>query len=264
MPKAPFARLSLFGTLLLGLAGCTVQSTPVPDLAGPSEFGLSFAVAATPDSIPQDGGSTSSIVVRAFNSSGAPKAGVTFRMEVQVGGVPVEYGFLSSRTIVTGTDGTATTVYMAPPAPPVGAILDTCRPHIFSAAVSGGCVNIVATPVGSTFNTASTQFAQIHLVPRGVTPTSSTSNAAPTFVFSPSAPKVRAQVLFDASGSRAADGQTIVGYQWNWGDGESTGGSSSPLEDHDFQATGIFSVVLTITDDAGRISSAARTIVIAP
>lgn len=265
MSKAPFARLSLFGTLLLGLAGCTVQSTPgAPDLSGPSEFGLSFSVAATPDAIPQDGGSTSSVVVRAFNASGAPKAGVTFRLELQIAGVTVDYGRLSTKTIVTGADGTATTSYTAPPPPPVGAILDTCRPQIFSVPVSGGCVDIVATPVGSDFNTANNQTATIHLVPPGTTSGPGTSNAAPTFVLSPSAPKVRAQVIFDASGSRAADGRTIEGYQWSWGDGESTGVSSSPLEEHDYQATGIFSVVLTITDDAGQISSAARTIIVAP
>jgi len=264
MPKALFARLPLLGTLLFGLAGCTVQSVDRPGLSGPSEFGQAFSVLATPDSIPRDGASTSSIIVRAFNSTGAPKSGVTFRMEVQVGGVPVEHGLLSSKTLVTGADGTATTVYTAPPAPPVGTVLDTCRPHIFSAAVAGECVDIVAVPVGSDFNTASTQSAQIHLVPRGDALASSGSNAGPAFVFSPSAPKVRAQVTFDASASRAADGHVIDKYQWTWGDGESSGVSGSPLEEHDYQSTGIFTVVLTITDETGQISAAARTIIVAP
>jgi hypothetical protein len=264
MPKALLVRLPVLGALLLGLAGCTVQSTETPDLMGPSEFGLSFFVAATPDAIPQDGSSTSSIVVRASDANGAPKSGVMFRVEIHVGGVPVQYGLLSGRMIVTGSDGTAATLYTAPPAPPAGAVLDTCRPQIFSAAVEGGCVDIVATPVGSNFTTANTQSARIHLVPRSVISGASTAAATPTFVVSPSAPRVRANVSFDASGSRAAAGRTIVGYNWSWGDGESTGVSSSPLEGHDYQSTGIFSVVLTITDDAGTVSSASRTIVIAP
>lgn len=348
MPKALLARLPILGAFLLGLAGCTVKSTEAPDLIGPSEFGLSFSVTATPDSVPQDGSSTASVVVQAFDSNGAPKANVTFRVEIQVGGVPVDYGMLSNKSIVTRTDGRATTLYTAPPPLPAGANLDYCQPGLFTAILAGGCVEIVATPVGSDFRTGMTQFAQVHLVPQGVilppagtptasfifSPTTPSANApvqfdasassspnetitsyawdfgdgttgsgrttshvfgaaqtysvtltvtndrgrsasvtktvtvaaasTPTaaFVFSPSAPTVKAEVFFDASDSRAGNGHRIVSYQWNWGDGESAPASASPLQQHDYQSAGTFKVVLTVTDESGQIGTTSKDVAV--
>ena len=56
---------------------------------------------------------------------------------------------------------------------------------------------------------------------------------------------------FDSSGSSDSDG-TIASYSWSFGDGE-TSGAAAPS--HDYPATGIYSVTLTVTDDAGATGS---------
>ncbi len=257
MPKALLARLPILGAFLLGLAGCTVQSTEVPDLSGPSEFGLSFSVTATPDSIPQDGASTSSVVVRAFDSKGAPKAGVTFRLEIQVGGVSVDYGLLANKTIVTRTDGTASTLYTAPPPLPAGANLDYCQPSIFSAVLAGGCIELVAAPVGTNFTAGLTQFAQVHLLPQGVIlPPAGTPTAS--FIFSPSTPSANAVVQFDASASSSPN-EAITSYTWDFGDG---GTGSGKTATHTFSAAQAYSVTLTVTNDRGRSASVTKTVTV--
>ena len=83
-----------------------------------------------------------------------------------------------------------------------------------------------------------------------------------TFVFSPNAPTVKAQVFFDASDSRPGAGHTIVSYQWNFGDGDVSAVSSSPLQDHDFLTGGSFKVLLTVTDEAGQIGTVSKDVAI--
>ena len=359
MPKAFLTRLLLLATTVLGAAGCTVHQAEPPTLEGPSEYALSFRLAATPDAISQDGGSQSAIVVSAFDASGSPKSAVAFRLDMVVSGTPADYGTLSGKTIVTGSDGKASAIYTAPPPLPVGTNLPTCSASPFSQALPGGCIAIVATPMGSNFSTGRTQSVEIHLIPPGVilppaaTPTASftvTPNGpaantpvqfdasascagplqasggcpeafgplvsydwefsdggkaagklvshsfglsqtysvtltvtndrgvkasstkqvsvgagnGPTadFVFSPS-PVVKGQnVSFDGSLSHPGLGHTISGYKWNWGDGDTTSTSSSPLQDHDYQSAGAFTVVLTVTDDAGQSATASKSVTV--
>ena len=134
------------GALVLS-AACTTSQQTEPPLAGPSEFALSLRVTATPDSISQDGASQSSIVVNAFDPNGRGISGLALRMDMAVNGMLQDYGTLSARTIVTGTDGRAATVYTAPVPPPPAA---------------GGAatvVTVVATPTGSNFATVNPQIA---------------------------------------------------------------------------------------------------------
>jgi PKD repeat protein len=62
-------------------------------------------------------------------------------------------------------------------------------------------------------------------------------------------------VTFDGSGSTDSDG-TIASYDWNFGDGAS-GTGVSPT--HTYAADGVFTVSLTVTDDAGATDSATTT-----
>lgn len=59
---------------------------------------------------------------------------------------------------------------------------------------------------------------------------------------------------FNASNSQDPDGN-ISQYRWNFGDGKSAGGKSIT---HKFDAAGAFDVQLTVTDDRGATSAAAR------
>jgi PKD repeat protein len=75
------------------------------------------------------------------------------------------------------------------------------------------------------------------------------------FVFSPPDPAVGQVVQFNAGQSQAAPGRKIVRYSWNWGDGE-TGSRTDPTEDHDWATAGIYSILLTVQDDADQTATA--------
>ena len=113
------ARPSTCAVILGMTVACTVhQSSEAPPLAGPSTFAESIAVTANPDLITQDGASQSAINVRVFDANGQPMSAIPLRIDILVNGTLVDYGTLSTKTIVTGLDGRATTVYTAPPPPP--------------------------------------------------------------------------------------------------------------------------------------------------
>ena len=109
----------------LGLAlvtlpsGCTMKEQETPALTGPSELGTGVSVTVTPDILTQDGGSQSLVTVSAFDSNGKPLRNLSLRSEIMVGGVIADFGSLSARSIVTGTDGRATLVYTRRRRPPV-------------------------------------------------------------------------------------------------------------------------------------------------
>jgi hypothetical protein len=126
-------RQAAVAVALVAMAGCGVHNTEVPAVSGPSTFGSNFTVNAVPDAISQDGGSQSSIKVLVIGPDGKGVSGVPMRMDMAVNGVAQDFGSLSARTIVTSTDGIATVVYTAPPAPPTG-LFGTC------ANLPGSCV----------------------------------------------------------------------------------------------------------------------------
>src|SRR5262249_21192458 len=158
------------GLILVGIAaaaGCTVHDTSAPSLSGPSALALTLRVNANPDTINQDGGSRSTVTVTAIGPDGRAAAGVPVRMDIAVGNTPVDFGTLSARTIMTGSDGTASVLFTAPPAPVNGIFLDNCA-DFFGTSVPGSCVSIVATASGSNFAVANPESVRIRLVPVGV------------------------------------------------------------------------------------------------
>src|SRR5262245_60550585 len=107
---------------LVAGAGCAVhQSDSAPPLTGPSTLARSVTVSTIPDRLTQDGQSQSAVVVQVSDASGKPASAVPLRIDMLVGGTLQDFGSLSARTIVTGADGKASTVYTAPPAPPAQA-----------------------------------------------------------------------------------------------------------------------------------------------
>jgi PKD repeat protein len=60
-------------------------------------------------------------------------------------------------------------------------------------------------------------------------------------------------VAFDASGSSAGVGSSIVNYHWEWGDG-SVEDDSEPHASHTYAAGGSYTVKLTVRDSASRVS----------
>jgi heat shock protein HslJ len=68
-------------------------------------------------------------------------------------------------------------------------------------------------------------------------------------------------VIFDASGSTSS-GSPIASYSWNFGDGTSSGPSSSPQATTLYNKTGTYQVTVIVTDQNGQSSSATTSVTI--
>src|SRR5438552_10260282 len=240
-------RFTVALTFLVALAfsaACGVHQTEAPALSGPSELAMSVLPTAIPDSISQDGASQSSITVFVRDSNARPMQGLAIRLEMAVGGTVQDFGTLSSRTIVTGSDGKAFAIYTAPPAPPP------------SVGGSSTFVQIIVRPIGTNAQVssppagpASIPFSvDIRLVPPGVILAPA---GAPTarFDLSPTPVVTAVPVTFDASNSTPGTGATsIASYAWTFGDGTSGTGRTVT---HTFTTAATFNVTLTVTNDRG-------------
>jgi PKD repeat protein len=229
-------------------SGCTVHQTQAPDLAGPSEFALSVAMSASPDTLFSGGLQQASISVQARDASGAPKANQTFRLSTAVGGTFVTFGTLSVQTVVTGTDGRATAIYTMPAFTP------------FDAGTPNRQVSVVATPIGSDYAGAAPHSVDLLVVPPPV-PTAVAGGPAAALAASTVTSKVGQLVTFDASQSQPSAGHSIALYYWNFGDGlfnDEHGADAS----HVFVTAGTYTVVLGIQDDLGRTASTFKTVVV--
>jgi hypothetical protein len=257
----PLAKLATLGVgLALASAACVVNSTDVPPLTGPSEMALSFGLTASPDTITQDGASQSRIVLSAFDASGKPAVGQSFRLDMLVDGAYSEFGTLSTRTLLTGSDGKATAVYTAPPVMPKFGFFDLCSPSIFSAPTPNNCVQIVATTIGNGFSANNyNKVVDIHLIP----PVNSRPPDAPlaNFIYSPSNPAVGQEINFNGNPSAAIAGRILIRWDWNWGDG-TTATEGNPIQDHDYAFAGNYPVTLTVYDNFGAFSSSTRYILV--
>jgi PKD repeat protein len=80
------------------------------------------------------------------------------------------------------------------------------------------------------------------------------------FRFSPTPVGVNQDVFFTAEESRPATGRRITRYDWNFGDGDSSSGSTVT---HKYRQNGTYAVVLTVTDDTGTTALANQTITVA-
>jgi PKD repeat protein len=78
-----------------------------------------------------------------------------------------------------------------------------------------------------------------------------------TIVTSPASPIIGQAINFNGSTSIAAPGRVIRSWNWDFGDGAS---GSGPQVSHAYANSGSYTVVLTVTDDAGRVGTATVTI----
>lgn len=228
-------------------AACTMKKEEAPSFSGPSEFGTAITVAITPDVITQDGASQSVVTVTARGTNGEPLASVPLRAEIRVNNIPTDFGSLSARNIVTGSDGRATLVYTSP-AGTNGLSVDEMT-----------VVDIGITPVGNNFGNSVTRFASLRLVPKGtiVVP----SNLQPAFTFAPAAPGERQNVLFDASASTAPSNNPIVSYTWDFDDGSTASGRTVG---HAFNSADTYIVTLTVADALGRAAQTSQAVTVTP
>jgi len=76
------------------------------------------------------------------------------------------------------------------------------------------------------------------------------NNPVASFTVSSSSPSQGACLVFNAKASTVPNGRTIVSYQWNFGDNKPD--QTGDITTHSFDEPGIFSVLLTVTDNTGR------------
>ncbi|MGQ9476932.1 MAG: PKD domain-containing protein [Candidatus Bipolaricaulia bacterium] len=90
--------------------------------------------------------------------------------------------------------------------------------------------------------------------------TNSAFNLPPvaSFTFSPQAPLVNEEVVFDASASSDPDGK-IVSFHWDFGDEAVSEGQTTS---HKYERAGRFVVQLTVTDDKGSQGSTAKELIV--
>ncbi|MEW6320780.1 MAG: PKD domain-containing protein [Acidobacteriota bacterium] len=242
-------RIALHTLAAAGLAalaaGCTVQNTTAPPLAGPSEFALSLAIQAVPDSIVQDGASQSSVSIEARGPDGRPVRALALRAEMRVNGVVQDFGTLSARTVVTGEDGRARLTYTAPPQP-------------VESTGTGNIVSIFITPIGGDYRGEASRQVDIRLIPPGVI-IPPNGAPVPSFVVTPTPVTTFTNVTFDASGT-TDEGVPCGGacaYRWTFGDG---GSASGQIVTYQYRTAGTFTATLTVTDARGTTASTSQSV----
>ena len=221
--------------LLAGsLAACT-DTQEAPSLIGPSGLAQSMTLTASPDRIAHNGSAQSVITVAMRDDTGQPLAG----QRVSVGATA---GTTSHVDVVTGSDGRAIFVLTAP-------------------ALSAPAAEVVvfATPFGNNAQSALTRTATIAL-------TGTLNATAPTaaFTVTPQDPVEGGSVVVDAStttdeGEACRDRCT---YQWNFG-GLGAGVTDGRVVTRTSITAGTYAVTLTVTDNAGTVSSRTQAVTVA-
>jgi PKD repeat protein len=242
------------------VAGCT-KKTEAPPPTGPSELGLSVIVTASPDILDLDGLSQSQVTITTRGPDGSPVRDVPFNLDIKVvtslGQEIVDYGRLSTKQPVTGSDGRAVVTYTAPAAPASGNS-DTM-----------GRVRIDAVPVGTDYKNAVERGVEIRLRPRGVI-LPQAGSPLPRFTTSPTDAGEDQDIRFDASSSipscLAMNDQgvctqqgpgTITSYLWEFGNGRTASGATASTF---YSTRGTYTAKLTVTNDRGLSNSVSREI----
>ena len=95
------------------------------------------------------------------------------------------------------------------------------------------------------------------------TPAPSPIDSPPTAILTASSAGGRPpSATADASSSWDKDATGIVSYEFNWGDGQSTGPQASPSATHVYAGYGSYSVTVTVVDSAGLSSTASVAVIV--
>lgn len=218
------------------IAGCSVDEAAVPAVTGPSEFGLSVAMTASPNQLPRDGQSQAVVIIVARDVQGRGVAGQRFAVTLPVN-VP-SGTTLSAIEVTTDPSGQATVVVTAP-----------------TPSSTGNTIVINALPVGANLDDVVSRQISIRLTPVNA------SAPSPSFTRDPSDdPEVGQLVRFTSTttdeGVACLDTCT---YFWDFG-GEAT--ATGRIVTHRFRAGGSYVVALTATDAVGAFATTRQTVTV--
>ena len=223
-------------------AACTMKDINPPPLAGPSEMSLSLAISANPDVLSLDGASQTLISVEARDTNGQLAQNVPLRAQILADGQAVDFGTISARTLVTGSNGRASLTYTAP------------------AFISGGPIprlQVSVTPTGTDASAHIDRMVTVRLVAPGVI----AGAPAAVFTFTPASPAAFTNVRFDGSTSTGGLGAVISSYAWDFGDNTS---GTGVIATHQYTSPGTYLARLTVTDSNGISNqSATQAVVVA-
>jgi PKD repeat protein len=211
-------------------AACTVSHTSPPPFAGPSEMSLSLAITANPDVLSLDGASQTLITVEARDSNGQLSANVPLRVQILVNGQALDFGSISARTLVTGSNGRATFTYTAPPF--TGG--DGTIPRL----------QLSVTPTGTDASAHLDRSVTVRLVQPGMIAGAPFAD----FTFTQPSSAAFTDVRFDGSKSTPGTGAVITSYVWDFGDGTSGTGRTAT---HQYEVAGGYEATLSVTDSNG-------------
>jgi PKD repeat protein len=215
---------------LLASTACGLEKTSTPDgYSGPSEFGISLTMTASPELLPRDGVSQSLVAIMVRDSSGNPIANRAVRVSASA-------GRLSAGEVTSGTNGVATVTFTAP-----GANEDV------------DLATILVAPSGTDWASSMPRALEIRIVGASI--------PVPSFVWTPVAPARFALTAFDASATTV--GATRCGaactYAWDFNGEASASGQSVTYR---FQNEGTYRVTLTVTTPNGTWATASNNVTV--
>jgi PKD repeat protein len=226
-------------TLLLAgsLTACTVDKQEAPSLIGPGGSAQSITLTASPDRVAHNGSAQSVVTLSMFDESGKPLAG-------QRVSVTASAGSISNLEVVTNSNGLAVFTVTAP-------ALSTPAAEIV----------VFATPFGTNADNALTRNLSIALTGTPVNKTAPTA----AFTFEPESPEEGGGIVFDASTTTdegSACGSRCL-YSWNFG-GLGAGLTEGIAVSRTVLTRGTYAVTLTVTDNAGTVSTKTRAVTVIP
>jgi hypothetical protein len=198
-----------------------------PPLSGPSGYGLSLTLSASPAVLPRDGSSLAIITATARDAEGKGVPNVRLVATVSPDSMP-----LAQLNMTTTSDGTARFQLTAPPT---------------STVASNNEVTIWITPIGDDF-----QNAVMKPITLGLLGPSNATYPTPAFTISPEAPAAGTPTVFDASTS-TDEGVACETCNFRWViRGEAFEGRTA---EYVFPSQGAYAVTLTATDQTGSARS---------
>lgn len=234
-------------------AGCEVSSPDTPSVSGPSEFGTSITLSASPEVLAQDGVSQAVITAFARDAASRPIKGLTIRWNASASTTRVLPVNLSALTSTTDADGRTVVILTAPVTP-----TETPVPPAF--------ITVSVAPVTGSVDDVAARTVRIQLQPPVTIPVANTSPIA-AFAAKPSVGIVGEPVTFDAR-TTIDDGEpclTRCTYLWDFGDGTT---SSGMVVNHTYLAPKPvapgYTVTLTVVDDRQGVDESHQPFIVSP
>jgi PKD repeat protein len=245
------ARMALsIGLAAFGTA-CNITSPDTPSVSGPSEFGTSITLSASPEVLAQDGASQAVITVFARDAASRPIKGLAIRWNASASTTRVLPLNLSAPTSVTDADGRAAVVLTAPVTPTEAPVLPDF-------------ITVSATPVSGSVDEVQSRTVRVQLQPPPGVPRANRVPVA-AFVAVPSVGLINEPVTFDARTTTDEDEPCLTRctYLWDFGDG---GTGQGIVVTHTYvavQADG-YTVTLTVVDERNGVDATDQPFIVGP